>query len=313
MNRSIVGHLATATLAVAALACGGDGDSTGPGDSGNGASRLRAKVDGVAWASEAGAERFGVPISLPGLYSITGSKTSSGNNYTISIGLYNIGAPGTYPLGVGPQVAGGSAIISNAAGGWSTPQSGSDGTITITTLTASRIVGTFNFTANALSGSATGAKTITDGDFDLEVKPTGMVGALPDNAGSKVSATINGVPYNAAAVAGSYLTTSGGILVVSSANNARSVGLSLGGVTGAGTYAFSNGAPTRSLTISNVASSLSNTWSTLGAGGGGSVTVTSITATRMKGTFSATLGPAPGFPSTGTVTVTNGVFDVGRQ
>jgi hypothetical protein len=30
------------------------------------------------------------------------------------------------------------------------------------------------------------------------------------------------------------------------------------------------------------------------------------------GTFSGVLGPAPGFPATGTVTIANGAFDIGR-
>jgi len=312
MSTSTVQQLATVALALALGACGGDGGSTGPGDSGNsGPFYLRAKIDGASWASDAGAERVGVPITLPGLYSITGAKIGAGANYTIAMSLYNIGGPGTYPMGVGPQVAGGNAIVSTAAGGWATPQSGADGTITITTLTASRIEGTFNFTASPLTGSVTGTKTVTDGSFVLEVKPTGTVGPLPDNAGGKVSATINGAPWNAAAVANTYVTTNGGIFTVASNNNTRSVGFSLGGVTGPGTYALSNTPPTRSLTVGNVANTLSNTWSSIGPGSSGSVTIASITATRIKGTFSGVLGPAPGFSATGTLAVTNGTFDVG--
>lgn len=309
---SAVRRLAAAALSLALGACGGDGSSTGPDGSGNtGAFYLRAKIDGASWASDAGSERVGVPITLPGLYSITGAKIGAGANYTIAITLYNIGGPGTYPMGVGPQVAGGSAIVSTAAGGWATPQSGADGTITITTLTASRIEGTFNFTASPLSGGATGTRTVTDGSFVLEVKPTGTVGPLADNAGGKVSATIGGAAWNAAAVASAYVTSSGGIFTVASNNNTRSVGFSLSGVTGAGTYALSNTPPSRSLTVGNVANTLSSTWSSIGPGGSGSVTITSITVARIKGTFSGVLGPAPGFSTTGTLAVANGVFDVG--
>jgi hypothetical protein len=52
-------------------------------------------------------------------------------------------------------------------------------------------------------------------------------------------------------------------------------------------------------------------WSTSQVGGGGgNVVVTSITATRSRGTFSATLGPFMG--ASENVTITSGAFDNGR-
>lgn len=312
MNRSIVRYLATVAVAFANAACGGS-DSTGPGGSGSGEFRLTAKIDGVAWASDGGAERIGVSITLPGLYSITGIKLTGANNFTIIMALYNIPGPGTYPLGVGASVAGGNALISSASGGWATPQTGADGTITITTLTASRMEGTFNFTATALTGGATGTKTVTEGAFVLQVKPTGTVGPLPDNAGSKVSATLNGVAFNAANTGGSYSPSNTGILTVVGQTNSRSLTISLAGVpaTGVGTYALSGGSPSRTIGLSVLSGTqLTGTYISSVAGGSGSVTVTSFTATRIKGTFNAVLGPGPG--TTGTMTITNGVFDIGR-
>jgi hypothetical protein len=272
-------------------------------------------VDGVAWASDAGAERAGVPITVPGIYTLAGAKIGSGaNNYVIAITLYNIPGPGTYPLGVGAQIVGGNAQISNATSGWSTPLSGAAGSITITVLTASRIEGTFNFTATPILAGTTGTKTVTDGNFALDVKPTGTIGPLPDNAGSKVTATIGGTAWTASAAAGSYVTTTTGIFVVTGSNDTRGIGISMSGVTGPGTFTLGTapGGATRTLTVSSVSNPTANSWSSSGTGGGGTVTVTSITATRLKGTFSGTLGPAPGTTTTGTVTVTNGVFDIGR-
>jgi hypothetical protein len=44
----------------------------------------------------------------------------------------------------------------------------------------------------------------------------------------------------------------------------------------------------------------------------GTVTITSVTATRLRGTFSATLQPQAGSSQTQPLTITGGTFDVGR-
>ena len=299
-----------ATIASVVAACGGDdGGATGPGPS-NGDFRFTARIDGAAWASEAGVERVGVPTTVPGTFALTGAKLGAGA-FTIVITLYNIPGPGTYPLGVGVSVPGGNALISSTAGGWKTAQSGADGTINITTLTANRMEGTFSFTAVAFTGSATGTKTVTDGQFVVELKPTGTIGPLPDNAGSKASATLNGTAYNAAEVVGSYVASSG-IMALVANNNTRSLSITLAGLpaTVVGTYQLSNGSPSRQIGTSVVnGTQITSLHHSTAAGSSGSVTITSFTPTRIKGTFTATLGAVTG---TGTVTITNGSFDFGR-
>jgi hypothetical protein len=305
-----VGVIAFATIATVIGACGGDdGGSTGPGPS-NGDSRFTARIDGAAWASEAGVERVGVPVTVPGIYVLTGAKLGAGA-FTIVISLYNIPGPGTYPLGVGVSVPGGNALISSTAGGWKTAQSGADGTIEITTLTATRMEGRFSFTAVAFTGGATGTKTVTDGQFVLEIKPTGTIGPLPDNVGSKMSATLNGTAYNAAEVVGSYAGVNG-ILAVVGNNNTRSMSITLSGIpaTGVGTYALTNASPARQIGVSVVnGTQVTSLHHSSAAGSSGSVIITSFTPTRIKGTFTGTLGAVTG---TGTVTITNGSFDFGR-
>jgi hypothetical protein len=307
MLRPIVVRLATLAIAMGALACGGGGDSTGPGGGGNGQFRFTAKIDGANWASTAGVETVGVPVALPGVFALTGSQIG-GSAQTIVMTLYNIPGPGTYPLGVGVSVPGGNALISSAAGGWRTAQTGADGTISITTLTATRMEGTFSFTAVAFTGGATGTKTVTDGSFVLEIKPNGTIGPLPDNAGHKLSATLNGAAYNGAEVAASYNANT---LTVVATNGTRNVSISLSNVTAPGTFALSNSLPIRSMTVGvfNGSQIVSSHASSI-AGSSGSVTITSMTATRIKGTFNAVLGAGPG--TTGTMTVNNGSFDVGR-
>lgn len=290
-------------------ACGGS-DTTEPTGNNSG-SQLTARIDGAVWRSEAGSELSGVFLAAPGLYVIAGSKVSAGNNYTMAISLANIGGPGTYPLGVGPSVPGGSVVLANQTGGWATANSGADGSITISMLTSTRMTGTFNFTGSATTGSATGTRTVTDGVFDLQVRVQGNVGPLPDNAGSKVSATINGAAWNAAAVSGNLTTIPSNIFALAAVNSSRGLSITLAGVTGPGTYALSPSA-SRSIGIANATNTLIG-WTSAAAGGSGSVTITSLTATRIQGTFTATLPPAQGTQATGTLTVTSGVFDLGRN
>lgn len=314
MRTSFVHRLATLTVALASIACGGGGgDSTGPGPGGTGQFRFTARVDGGSWASNAGVESVGVTLAVPGIYVLTGTQLGTGG-LTLIISLYNISGPGQYPLGVGVSVPGGNVVVSAASGGgWRTAQSGADGTINITTLTANRMEGTFNFTAVPFTGNATGTKTVTDGSFVLEVKPNGTVGPLPENRGHKLSATLNGTSFNGADVVGTYQVLNGGTLTIAAGNNTRSVSLNLVQVAGTGTFPLSNTIPFRSLGVGvfNGSQVISNHTSSA-AGSSGSVTITSFTSTRIKGTFNGVLTPLQG-QATGNMTVTNGSFDIGRQ
>ncbi len=57
--------------------------------------------------------------------------------------------------------------IANSSSGWSTPQSAASGSLIITTLSASRMAGTFGFNTSAMTGQATGSVTVTEGSFDI--------------------------------------------------------------------------------------------------------------------------------------------------
>jgi len=297
--------------------CGGDGGSgpAGPDDDDNpqlGEHFITAKIDGATWVSEFGSENGGVPLVIPGLYSVVGITIGASDGYTLSISLANIGGAGEYPLGVGPSVPGGSVLLSTTNAGWSTPNSGADGLLTITAISDSSISGTFNVTLSPFMGSATGTKVLTDGSFNLRVNPLGNVGPLPDNKGSKVRATIGGGEWNAATVAAT-LSGSPGIFSLAASNNTRNLSIVLADVNGTGTYPLSPNSPTRQIGVTNVMNPLENFWTSLTDSLNGSVTITDITTTRIRGMFEATLGPAPGSSTTGMLSVVNGTFDVGRQ
>src|SRR4029079_16671896 len=109
--------------------------------------------DGVAWASDPLALQVTGNQAVPGTQLILGTKLTGGQdsrNVTRTLGY--LSGPGTYPLGVNQgTTAGGSGAVTIQQGGvlglWNTVCSGSAGTITITSLTSTRMTGTFQFTA----------------------------------------------------------------------------------------------------------------------------------------------------------------------
>ncbi len=79
---------------------------------------------------------------------------------------------------------------------------GAAGSVTITSLTQTEIVGTFTFVANGiLNAPSTSTKNVTTGTFDLPVVAVQAVGPIPDNAGSTISGTLAGQPFTMATIA----------------------------------------------------------------------------------------------------------------
>ena len=148
------------------LACGG-GDKqviTGPG-LGNGG-EVAAALNGASFLSITTTAVYDAVNSAMG-FSATGLIGSE--TWVITIGASPISGPGTYTFDLGgtPSVYGG---VANSKTGWSTPQAAASGTLKITTLSGSRMVGTFSFTADYSSGDATGAPgpvSVTNGSFDI--------------------------------------------------------------------------------------------------------------------------------------------------
>lgn len=302
------GRLLTAGFTLLALtACGGGDGTTGPGG-GGGSNTMAAQIDGQSWTADGTTAAASAVVGVPGGYVILGTQVlSSSDARSISISLYNIGGPGTYALGVLPMVFGGIATIGEASGAWLTPLDGTAGTITITALSATRIAGTFSFTAAPGAGTAGGPRTVTAGHFDLPLKGTAT--PVPDQAGSRVAATLGGTPYNASTVAVTMSGSSG--LQFSTVGGDSSLTVTLTGVTAPGTYPLSTGPSLVAVVVSGKPGASQPVWGAT-ATDVGSITVTSLTATRAKGTFSVTLAPERGKGSS-TLVVSNGQFDVGIQ
>lgn len=312
MRRS-VGYLLLAALLVACSESAGPATNTPE-------STFTARINGQPWVSgPGGVLTNGIAYAQPGVYVITGAATGG---YELSIELHNIGKTGSYPLGVGSSVAGGTLVVSDANDGWSTALTGAAGAIQITTLTATRIAGTFSATLTPiLEEESSGIVSVSEGKFDLQVVANGTVGPLPESAGGSVSATLNDVDFNASAVSSSYLVASigGGTLTVNASNHFRSLTIELRGVSEPGEYALSTGGMVgddprsiRFITASNVTNTSSNSWNSYGPGSSGTVTVTTLSSSRIIGTFSATLLPASNSQTVETMTIVNGAFNVGR-
>lgn len=285
------------------IGCGGGSDTTDPG--GNpGITNFTAKIDGVAWAPTTAVTAINVS---PGLYSISAPRVGGANAYTMVFQLNNIRGTGTYPLGTIVSVFGGSATLSlPPSGGWSTPLNGTAGELVITTLTATRMVGTFRFDAEPQAGS-TGTRNVTEGVMDIPVSGAGGVAAA--NQGSKLTGNIGGT-FAAAGVNHVLGTGSNPTLTITATNGTRNLTISVANMNGVGTYALSAATPVRSVQVSGQPGNLIATWGSQVGGGSGSVEITSITTTRIIGTFTATMGALAG-GATGTLSA-SGSFELGR-
>jgi hypothetical protein len=148
----------------ALLACGGDG-GTGPTNNG-GTNSMQATVQGVAFAPTS--QTVGASYAS-GVFTLQGSTTSS-PYVVVQINVTNATGAGTYNLS--PGFAGDFGQVSITDGSnistWTTVLSPGTGTITFSTLTATRAQGTFQFTGQEAPGtSATGQRSVTSGTFNV--------------------------------------------------------------------------------------------------------------------------------------------------
>jgi hypothetical protein len=299
-------RLSSLALLLLLAACGGssagpdDGGGGGGGGGGAGTNRLTATIDGQAFvASQVQAN----PVStVPGSLAFQGTQVVGGVARSMAIYLAFIPGPGTYPLGMNIGTSpGGTVTVVSGTSAFTTPLSGAAGTITITTLTSTRVVGTFSYVATATLGTAT--STVTNGVFDVPLS-TGYVVPTADLAGSTMTATINGTPQVMATLTG--IGGGASTRVLGGMNLDYSISITLGPITAPESGPLTGfTVPTRRVTVTRVGTAQS--WG--GAGNDtGTFTVTSISATRIAGTFSGTL--APNAQATGTLTVANGTFSV---
>jgi hypothetical protein len=158
--------LTAAMMAVTLAACSDDG--TGP--DGNTGNSMEATVAGEAAFDPQSPFIQGSYVN--NTFTLVASQTSGGKTISIQINVLNVTAAGVYQLN--PNFTGQfgqvSVIQGTSAPTWSTILSPGTGSINITTLTADRAAGTFQFTGQAVQSTpATGQKAVTSGTFDVEI------------------------------------------------------------------------------------------------------------------------------------------------
>jgi hypothetical protein len=268
---------------------------------------MTATIDGKAWTA---ATSFALQSdAVASRYLLSGIEVGTNTSIVLSIG--DIPGPGTYPLGVdGVTVAGGFGGVTALSGQtWNTSFSGAAGTITITALTTKHIAGTFSFTASLATNGATGTRSVANGVFDIPFNSDATLRALPDSIGSKLTATLNGQAWNAAIASGQ---TSNGFISLSGINDKQTVLFTIAAPTVTGTFPLSYTSPYFAWAIDPNAVKPAGTQCCWGViGDAGTITFTTVTKTRTKGTFSITLSPQPGTAARGQLTIAGGTFDLG--
>jgi hypothetical protein len=149
---------------------------------------------------------------------------------------------------------------------------------------------------------------VTDGQFDITITGTGGVALA--NQGSSITGTVGGAFTSAQAT---HILSIGGTptLTIVGDNNDRSVTMSIANMTGPGTYALSGSAPIRTIYANaDLANNPLAVWRSDQTGGSGQVIISSVTADRIIGSFTATLVPFGG-GAAGNLSI-SGTFTLGR-
>lgn len=268
------------------------------------------KADGTSYA----ATSSNASLSN-GILSIGG--TDSSRNTTLSFALTPTAAGvGTYTLGP-LSSANALLLVGSPAQSWQAGVGIGSGTVTLTTLTSTTAAGTFSFSLAAVAGSgATGTKTISEGTFNVTLTTAQPPAATP-SGGSTFSVLIDGVPWTSSLSRRATLTNN--ILGITGQDtNFRVITLAI--PLSGGLLVPPSQPPTISLnfgpdihgTVTMVLGA--QNWDNGHTGGEGTVTITSISQTRVTGTFTVTLVNNPiNVTPVPTARLTSGTFDMALE
>jgi hypothetical protein len=152
--------LVSITLLVSSAACGGSSDSTtGTNGSNNSGAAMSATIDGTAWSAPSPAASY-----QDTRVTIVGADVSLANSITMS---FVAATTGTYSFALSSTSSAVAILTKNkGAQGFSTAAQAGGGSVTVTTLTAHHLVGTFAFDAVGTPASL-GTAHVTNGKFDI--------------------------------------------------------------------------------------------------------------------------------------------------
>jgi hypothetical protein len=139
-----------------------DGDDGGNNNPVPGQGTMTLKVDGTAWSASLAV----VASNSGGVLAVTGSDSQAKQ---CGISMMNVNGPGTYELGgslTNPNMGRWTAGL-NTEDTYTTSVGLGSGTCTITSLTATHVEGTFEFTAK---NTAQLEVVITEGSFSADIQ-----------------------------------------------------------------------------------------------------------------------------------------------
>ncbi|MBK9777860.1 MAG: hypothetical protein IPP62_16145 [bacterium] len=204
--------------------CGGDDDgpSNPGGGGGGGGNSFTAVIDGVNWTSDEAAISV-TGISTPtreGMLILTGFEASRRSRPLDGVLLLHRPGFATAGRQHGHDARGLGTVMENVES-WTTPMSGQAGFITLSARTATRVAGTFNYTAEAQGGAVPATRVVTGGAFDY-TRDTGRRRCRQASA-ARPSPRSAARPGSAATIVG--LNGGGGVFSLAAGNTAYSITL----------------------------------------------------------------------------------------
>lgn len=101
-----------------------------------------------------------------GVLALAGNGGTGATGFQINISLNGVAAEGNFQLGAGNFGNIGTVTsLANPFTAWVSSGVGGTGSVAITTLTSSRVAGSFSFTGRATDNST---KTVANGSFDID-------------------------------------------------------------------------------------------------------------------------------------------------
>jgi hypothetical protein len=152
-------RLLLAAASMLAIACSSS-SSTGPS---GGKANLSATINGASFLGTVQARATRTVASGDTIITVGGANTGE----AIIIGMaFSDSGPRTYLIGGFGEPA--NALVNKGSATWAANISGGSGSITVDTISATRVTGSFQFNAVPVSGSgATGTQAVTNGKFAL--------------------------------------------------------------------------------------------------------------------------------------------------
>lgn len=265
-------------VALCVSACGGE--PSGPGEPRFEFSAVAE--NGAVWRSlesEASAS-----VSQTGEIHVRG-RSLGGEFLLMDLSL--IPGPGTYPLGTGVGVQGGTLSFGSGPGTntYRTATSGRAGWVTVSEISGQWITGSFAFTVQNLSTSF----SFHDGKFSVPATVEGPI-VIDPRRWSRLTGRLNGDNWNAASLLVDSVPASGA-LSFTAANTEYQLDLYLGNWMGAGRYEilFDEGRNARVLGRQGGIP----LWGDPGSVSSGEVEIVKVTPERIDGRIRLDLGPRP--------------------